>query len=574
MAKLRRSAISLGLGGRNNLYFILNLIKTRDANHFSKDLIQLNIKRISCIFEDMKTAIDLYSGIGGWTLGMKLSGIENLASYEWWHEANQTHNLNFGTNHKEVNIRDIDVEKDLKFNQKVDFVVGSPPCTQFSFANRGGNGNIQDGLVDIYKFLEVVDYLKPKYWAMENVPRVAKILERELSDGSLSKFKDLVKVVKVVDTAEYGTPQNRKRMIAGDFPFELLESYKSNIKQVSIGEVISSLKRQTILDPNYGLQISKEEVTELENEADLTKEEERMNRDAKTYHPIYNKMAFPDKMDRPSRTVTATCTRVSRESIIVPSQSGFRRLNVRERGVIQGFPITYQFYGRTLNAKFKMIGNAVPPILTYYVFQSMLETKASEVKPPSASFYQHKQPKFKSYKSKLGLPKRQYPANRKFQYAVPNLRYGSGVRFELSNNPKSSTHDWSFKFYFGNSKNIKEVNLNKVICKSLSPILNTSRNEIFTESKQALIDEFKGLNSRKLQDFWVSQEESNFVFEFLDKVGNSLGEILEKADLSGFDSRLVEAIVNEKNNKLEENKESILAGFYFLSSLNQEILNS
>ena len=58
---------------------------------------------------------------------------------------------------------------------------------------------------------------------------------------------------------------------------------------------------------------------------------------------------------------------------------GYRRLNVRERGVIQGFPITYQFYGKTLNAKFKMIGNAVPPVLTYYIFQSMLEVSVKEL---------------------------------------------------------------------------------------------------------------------------------------------------------------------------------------------------
>ena len=103
----------------------------------------------------MKNAIDLYSGIGGWTLGMKLSGINNVTSYEWWNEANQTHNLNFHTNHKEINIRKINVENDLNFDQEIDFVVGSPPCTQFSLANRGGNGNIEDGLVDIYKFLEV-----------------------------------------------------------------------------------------------------------------------------------------------------------------------------------------------------------------------------------------------------------------------------------------------------------------------------------------------------------------------------------------------------------------------------------
>ena len=151
-------------------------------------------------------AIDLYSGIGGWTMGMKLSGINNVASYEWWHEANLTHNLNFKTNHEEIDIRKIN-PKELDFGKTIDFVVGSPPCTQFSYANKGGNGDINDGLVDIRKFLDIVEHLNPKYWAMENVPRVAGILEKELEfGGSLVRYKKLVKTIMIVDSADYGVP--------------------------------------------------------------------------------------------------------------------------------------------------------------------------------------------------------------------------------------------------------------------------------------------------------------------------------------------------------------------------------
>lgn len=518
----------------------------------------------------MKYAIDLYSGIGGWTMGMKLSKITNLASYEWWSEANQTHNFNFGTNHKEVNIREIEA-KILNFDHKIDFVVGSPPCTQFSYANKGGNGDISDGLVDIYKFLEIVEHVKPKYWAMENVPRVAKILEKELTEGSLRRFKQLVKIITVVDSAEYGVPQNRKRMIAGNFPFELFNSYKETIPTTTLGDVINALKKKVIFDPNYGYEILKNEITELEHEVDLTQEEERINRDAKSYHPIYNKMAFPDKLERPSRTVTATCTRVSRESIILKSKNGFRRLNVRERGVVQGFPITYQFYGRTLNSKFKMIGNAVPPILTYYIFQSMLEVKANELKLAKESSYIHSRPKYEAFKSNLGLPKRKYPAKRKFRFAVPYLRYGSGVRFELSNNPKSENLEWSFKFYHGNSKNIKDISLDQNLKRKLAPIVNTTKNEIFTNSINLLSKEYKNLNSKKLQEIWTSSNSNNEVFNFLDHVGKCVDEIIQKADFSNIDENIIEDIVKEKNKKLEENRESLLVGFYFLSSLNKNI---
>ncbi len=520
----------------------------------------------------MKYAIDFYSGIGGWTMGMKLSNITNLASYEWWNEANQTHNLNFGTNHKEINIREIDV-KEIEFDHKIDFIVGSPPCTQFSFANKGGNGDIADGLIDIYKFLEVVEHLQPKYWAMENVPRVAKILIKELEEGSLKRFKNLVKIIEVVDSADYGVPQNRKRMIAGNFPWTLFDSYKKNIKKVTFGDVLNSLKKKKIVDPNYGYEIPRTEVTEIQNEVDLTPQEERINRDSKTFHPIYNNMSFPDKLDRPSRTITATCTRVSRESIIVKSKSGFRRLNVRERGVIQGFPITYQFYGRTLNSKFKMIGNAVPPILTYYIFQSMKEVSVEKVLSPKLSNYYHVRPNFAGFESNLGLPKRKYPSKRKFQFAVPNLRYGSGVRFELSNNPKSEKIPWSFKFFYGNSKNIKEIKLDKEIKNILAPIINTNKNEIFTDFVNKIEKDYNSVDSDSLQTKWTSTLLNNDVFNFLDDIGNCVEEIINKADLSETETKLVETILEEENKKIEANSKSILIGFYFLSSINQKLFS-
>ena len=55
----------------------------------------------------------------------------------------------------------------------------------------------------------------------------------------------------------------------------------------------------------------------MEKEEALNPEEERMNRDMKINHPIYNRMSFPEDESQPARTITATCTRVSRESLIV-----------------------------------------------------------------------------------------------------------------------------------------------------------------------------------------------------------------------------------------------------------------
>lgn len=134
-------------------------------------------------------AIDLYSGVGGWSLGLRLAGVQIVASYEKWAPANETNFKNNFHKAKTVDIRQLAMA-DLPGN--IDIVVGSPPCTQFSYSNRGGGGDIADGLKDLKRFLEIVDHLKPQFWAMENAPRVAKIIGAELLKGGvLEKFRHL-----------------------------------------------------------------------------------------------------------------------------------------------------------------------------------------------------------------------------------------------------------------------------------------------------------------------------------------------------------------------------------------------
>ena len=52
-------------------------------------------------------AIDLYSGIGGWSLGLKLNGIEVIHSFEWWNQAVETANKNLGKSERTQDIREM-----------------------------------------------------------------------------------------------------------------------------------------------------------------------------------------------------------------------------------------------------------------------------------------------------------------------------------------------------------------------------------------------------------------------------------------------------------------------------------
>jgi DNA (cytosine-5)-methyltransferase 1 len=405
-------------------------------------------------------AIDLYSGIGGWTLGFKLAGVEMAGSFEYWPPAIRTHEANFDSPVIEQDIRNL---KLTTLPKKIDFVVGSPPCTQFSYSNRGGNGDIEDGLKDIMCFLRVVKKLKPKFWAMENVPRVKTILEKALAKNpKFKKFAGLFNYIGVVNCSEFGLPQARKRMIAGNFPHELLEEYKEQTTTATMGDVLSALQQPKTNDFIYGYSEKTALISGLENEPYLKQEESRMNREAKGYHPVYNKMSFPDSPDRPARTITSTCTRVSRESIIIKpkGKKRYRRLNLRERASLQGFPITFDFYGKSYSHRLKQVGNAVPPVLSYYIAHAMLGTSSRKIKTINQLRYVHPLSEGRPKKVSVKTTRSRYPSKRSFRAAIPGLRFGSGMRFDFSNVFDEEKVYWQVKFYFGPSKDFQIIHLN------------------------------------------------------------------------------------------------------------------
>ena len=475
-------------------------------------------------------AIDLYSGIGGWSLGLKASGVEIVASYEWWQEAALTHHMNLNGHAFVKNIREL---KMGELPKDIDIVVGSPPCTQFSYANRGGSGNLSDGLVDIEKFLKVVDFLKPKFWAMENVPRTAKIVIQELeSGGELEKYRHLFDDAKIeiFDCSNYGVPQRRKRCIVGNFDLALLEKYSQIIPQKTLGKVMSDLDGSNVQDPNFNISFSRNKISEKEIEVAFSDEEERINKSVKTHHPIYNDMQFPDSLDRPSRTVTATCTRVSRESIVLeyPNESGkYRRLSVRERACLQGFPITYQFYGKSNSSKLKMVGNAIPPIMTYYLAQSFLGTK-----PEDLVF--HNLLKFGSLENVEPGPVtqpdkkgRSYPRGRSFKFAISGLRFKSGMRFELNNS--SDENVFKTELYFGSSSRFHSLEPNLNLANRISEILFGDKKEAKKKTFEFLDNQIGKVSQKLLQSTWIKQSSDMHPFVVLDQLGSAFSSLNESS---------------------------------------------
>jgi DNA (cytosine-5)-methyltransferase 1 len=524
--------------------------------------------------EHMK-AIDLYSGVGGWSLGLRMAGIEVIRSYEWWDCAARTHRANLDSRVDQMDIRQLDPQ-DVP---EADIVVGSPPCTEFSFANRGGNGDIAEGLRDIAKFLEIVEHLEPTYWAMENVPRVAGILRRETEPGgSLRRYAGLIDVIEVVDMASLGLPQKRRRMIAGRYPLELLEAYTERLPDRTFGGVLQRLSDSPVPDPIYDLKLTREELTEQEPEAPLNEEEERMNREAKTYHPVYNKMNFPDDLDRSSRTVTAVCTRVSRESIVIeaPETPGsYRRLTLRERASLQGFPITYQFFGGSYTDKLKLVGNALPPLAAYYIGHAMFGTEPADLGASDSIPCDHSQPPDRPDETPPPGLSNRHRRNRKFRAALPHLRFGSGMRVELANSTRDDSVSWQTAFYFGNSKKYETVEPTSEL---LRAAIDGLPRDISDEVRRTITDrhEFWSAHSDvDIQRRWTHRaEEPIHPFDLTDDLGDAaevVHAIISRVPLDRVIEllfQLVPQVRDGQRPKFREHGHWILAGLIVGAAFN------
>ncbi|GAK46785.1 C-5 cytosine-specific DNA methylase [Tepidicaulis marinus] len=479
-------------------------------------------------------AIDLYCGVGGWGLGLELAGIDVVESYEWWNPAIDTHAANLGRRPRAVNIRELDLSE---LPKDIDIVVGSPPCTQFSYANRGGGGDLSDGIKDIAKFFEVVEYLKPRYWILENVPRISKILKDHVftKRGKLRQYAHLfdegMDQICLVDASKFGVPQRRKRCLVGVFPRGLFESYQGKCDALTLGDVLHSLQSEKVIDPIYGIRAKPFYPLDNDVEDKLSDEEARMNRDAKQNHPVYNSMSFPDRLDRPSRTIAATCTRVSRESIIVrekPRSKSFRRLTLRERATLQGFPVTYQFLGRSYGEKVKLIGNAMPPPLAYFLGLSMVGVPDKQIMSLRKKSAALPMPVACSIKTSTEGMTASYPKRRRFCAAIPGLHFKSGVRFELGNDcANRSEVTWAVRFFYGSSKDIRSIEMSRSLrirlerfklCKELSKRLESLWSAMSISPEE--------ITPHELQNVWSRRDAGVSPYKIVDQLGGIAKELI------------------------------------------------
>lgn len=176
------------------------------------------------------TAIDIFAGCGGLSLGFEQAGFDVLAAVELDRINADTYRYNFPFTHVlQADASTLDVTTIIdaarlghnlhgrtgRFRRRVDVVFGGPPCQGFSI---GGSRNPDDPRNElVFHFARLVVALKPRYFVMENVPGLLSADNRITVLRLLRSFRAagyaVATPIKKIDAVDFGVPQDRRRSI-------------------------------------------------------------------------------------------------------------------------------------------------------------------------------------------------------------------------------------------------------------------------------------------------------------------------------------------------------------------------
>jgi len=311
--------------------------------------------------------------------------------------------------------------KSLTKGKAVDVIIGGPPCQAYSIAGRISDKNkMQDDYRNYLfeSYLEIIKIFQPKACVFENVigmlsakPGGTPIIDRiskAFKEAGYVISKDIINQA-TFDLSEFSIPQKRKRVIIAAFheryyfnPHEKVAQFYKNLNDFK--KVEPQTVKQAILDlpPIYPLDTPKtgrshyslnKTPTEFDhnprnhNPRDieifklLAKDIEtqqfkyitseslrRLYTERTGYHSAVHKY-YVLRKDEPSNTIPA---HLSKDGLrhIHPDSKQARSITIREAARLQSFPDDFIFLG-TNGGKYKMIGNAVPPLFAKFIAKSL-----------------------------------------------------------------------------------------------------------------------------------------------------------------------------------------------------------
>ena len=345
------------------------------------------------------TMIDLFSGVGGLSLGFEMAGFKAVLANEYDESIANSYIKNRPNVKMIVNdIKHLPIKETFSdYCGNVDLIVGGPPCQGFS--QKGQRKSINDERNFLFRYYyEVVALVKPKYFVMENVPNLLTTENGYFKKEIETLFENIgYKIVAdVLNASDFGVPQNRKRaVIIGRLGNYALSMPKPQSAKVTIWDAISDL---AYLESGEG-----DEIQEYKYQPQSTYQKMLRKGSSLLYNHIATKHSdlaierlklIPPNKGRevlPPEHLTksiysGTWSRMLKDDVSVtittrfdtPSSGRFthpflnRAITVREAARIQSFPDTFVFHGNK-TSQMKQVGNAVPPLLAKAVAQVILE---------------------------------------------------------------------------------------------------------------------------------------------------------------------------------------------------------
>lgn len=313
------------------------------------------------------TAIDVFAGAGGLSLGLHKAGWNVVFANDYDKWAVDTYRHNFPRTQTVLgDVRTIDFHQ---FRGAVSLVAGGPPCQPFSVA--GNQLAHLDPRDMVPQFIRVVDEVQPLAFLMENVEGLVTRKHMDYFNWAINQLIGLKYSIhhRVLDTANYGVPQHRKRLIV-----------------VGVSQGFSF----AFPEPTHGPRGRQPYVTATQALLDVPDDDPNVAKVVYAKAPIMrpspyagmlvNGQGRPINPNRPSQTIPASAggyrTHIwDPDGVLLEYHNylrsggtpkdgivaGVRRITTKESARLQSFPDDFVFLG-SKSTRYKLIGNAVPPM--------------------------------------------------------------------------------------------------------------------------------------------------------------------------------------------------------------------
>ena len=362
---------------------------------------------------DNLNVLDLFAGSGGLSLGFHNAGFRTNFMIDFCPQATETLIGNF----KKSVVLNEDLEKfkptgfkKYITGKEIHVIIGGPPCQGWSLVGRGklkSLGRKPQSIFDdprnrLYKhFIDYVKAFQPAVCLMENVPGMTSHTNKNIAEQVARDIEKQGYEVtwELLNAVNYGVPQYRKRIffigIRKDMKIKFVMpkwlNYKNERKHPlhTVCDAISDLpkldngsqervlpykpKKQSAYSKKLRKRCKKnivqDHICRSHNSQDIEAfgimEEGDWYRDLPKKYKRYRDDIFQDKYKKlkwsnPSWCVTAHLSKDC-YTHIHPSQK--RTISVREAARLQSFPDRFHFGGKGMLSKFRLIGNAVPPLM-------------------------------------------------------------------------------------------------------------------------------------------------------------------------------------------------------------------